>query len=420
MRTNGLIWAGYKLIAVVATLLLPLLLLHPRGRVRILERYGHWKLSGKQLMWFHGASVGELNGLLPIINTYRRAHPSVEILITATSPTGLVHAESVAHYNRLLPVDATWCIKHALKGVSILGLVIAETEIWPNLQRILYSRNIPTVLVNARISDFTIKRYRWLGPLFTSSVQSFKEILATNDLARDRFIEFCANPNHIHVVGHAKYDRPRSVNDPNVAFALKQQLCPSRAPVLVLGSLRPGEEEVWFPPLASAVKAKALQIIVAPRHQEKFEYFAKALARAGLDFQRWSELGGQGGSASVTLLDTLGKLEQIYSFATAAFIGGSLIPGIGGHNPLEAAAYGAAITMGPYSENVTDVVADLKKYQAITIVHDAEEAAQFINQMDSPEIAVTGQQGQQVWRQYQGATDRICATLSQVFHQNRS
>jgi 3-deoxy-D-manno-octulosonic-acid transferase len=135
---------------------LPLFLLHPRGRQRIWERYGRWNLSQSGVIWFHGASVGEILGLIPIIQKWRERHPAHCILVTATSATGLERAACCAHHTRLLPFDHPFWIRRALKNMRIEAFVFGETELWPALLEELQRRAVPLILVNGRLSEFSI------------------------------------------------------------------------------------------------------------------------------------------------------------------------------------------------------------------------------------------------------------------------
>jgi len=193
--------------------------------------------------------------------------------------------------------------------------------------------------------------------------------------------------------------------------------------VLVLGSLRPGEERYWFPGLAAFRGGAPLNVVVAPRHQERFEYFAERLSAHGLAFRRRSGAAGSEFSSDprqlapdVVLLDTLGELERVYSFADAAFIGGSLVPGFGGHNPLEAAAYGVCVAMGPHCENVDDLIESLRERGGYIPLRTAEDAGALIARLSAGDagLAAVGRQGREVWRLNSGAADRIMAAVDEV------
>ncbi|MGI6524450.1 MAG: 3-deoxy-D-manno-octulosonic acid transferase [Bdellovibrionota bacterium] len=390
-------------------------LCHPRGRRRLSERFGCWSLQSDEVLWFHGASVGEVLGLLPIIAACKEAFPNLKTLLTVTSPTGLDIATGKTDYQRLLPFDNVLWIRQALKGIKIKAFVFGETEIWPALFRYLAHKDVPLLLVNGRLSESS-ERF-WRKPFFREVLRQclsrLTKLFVINEKYRERFIACGASAEIVLVNGNAKYDTTPSVPDRESAKELKRSFFVADKPVLVLGSLRPKEEEVWFPALKSFSGIEDLSIVVAPRHQEKMNYFASKLSEYGIEFERRSELKeeGQPCNSSVYLLDTLGELEKVYSFADLAFIGGTLVAGIGGHNPLEAAAYGVPIVLGRHCENIDNVAEDLDKGGGLFWLHNKEEATQLLKKLSDPSLKTMGKAAQSVWKQHRGACLRIVQEL---------
>ena len=328
----------YNIITFPVSLILgPVFFFHSRGRGRLLERYGSWNLSGKKVVWFHGASVGEVNGLLPIIKKTKTLWPETEILLTATSTTGLKRGEALVDYTRLLPFDSFPWVRRALSGVKIEVFIFGETEIWYELFEQLNRSNIPQIMVNARLSDHSISRYRLIRWLAAEAIKNVSRICAADSLTKERLIELGGLKDKIEVLGNAKYDTKPSVQDSAQREQIRSSLFSKNLPIIVLGSIRPGEEDIWFEPIKKKLEAgNQFQVIVAPRHPEKFNYFVEKLNQYGFEFERWTEITENAGptKSKFILLDTLGKLESIYSIASLAFIGGSYID-FGGHNPLE-------------------------------------------------------------------------------------
>jgi 3-deoxy-D-manno-octulosonic-acid transferase len=189
--------------------------------------------------------------------------------------------------------------------------------------------------------------------------------------------------------------------------------------VLTLASIRPGEEAIWFKAIQNELPAGAeLNVIVAPRHREKFDYFAQQLSVMDFSWTRWSSRQRRSNRNGVQfiLLDTFGDLERVFSFSDAAFVGGSLVD-FGGHNPLEAAAYGCFVCMGPYTSNVKEVVEDLVNAQAFRSINTDNDACalvvDLVSNLDS--LKTSGSRGIAVWQQHRGATDRILSRLEDLF-----
>lgn len=397
---------------VISLLLFPLFLLRARGRARLLERYGRWNLELDDCIWFHGASVGEINGLLPIIARVRGKFPGLPVLLTATSVTGLNRGQGRVDYLRLVPFDNAWWIRRALDHIQPRAFVFGESEMWPALLDYLQHRRIRRYLVNARISEATAARYRTMGVWLRPMVRELDLICAASETYAARFVGLGAAPEKVFAIGNAKYDQEAPLTTEEVRATVRAELAPRPEPVLVLGSLRPGEEAFWFDALRQFNEsAEAIvQVIVAPRHSEKFEYFAKELTKRGIRFSRRSE--GAPPTESVLLLDSLGELLKAYSIADAAFVGATLVD-LGGHNPLEPAMFGACVALGPYTDNVADVMEALFNEQAYVPMRDTRDILEFIRRVArrDPTLSAMGARAQTVWHSFRGASQRVLDAL---------
>ncbi|MCO6431856.1 MAG: hypothetical protein J5J00_13435 [Deltaproteobacteria bacterium] len=400
--------------ALLSGAVLPLFLASERGRSRLAERFGCWNLiCGEPLAWFHGASVGEVNGLLPLIGEYRKRNPSEKILLTATSSTALERLPDAVTHARLLPFDSNFWIRKALRQISITKFIVSETELWPGLISQLHRKGVPCYLVNGKLSDFTWPRYRRLRFIFGPVLRKFSKIMVTGAKAANRFQELGVAKEKIFVTGNSKYDQPPAITDGAQADRLRRELFLSDGAVVVLGSIRPSEERYWFPPIKEALESgAALNVVVAPRHKEKFEYFADELKRSGIPFKRWSEMGGSAASERVVLLDTMGVLSGIYAIADLAFIGATLVD-LGGHNPLEAAQYKVGVCMGPYATNIKDVFDELLSKDALYLVKSRDDVAALIHKLlkERASLKVKGSRAFEVWQANFGATERILEKL---------
>lgn len=407
--SRGLYQAGTLL---ASAPLLPLMLLRPRGRARIRERYGDWNLALKDCVWFHGASLGEINSLLPIMHQVRAELLSIPILATASSTTGLEKARIASDYQRLQPIDNWLWLERAASKIKPRGLIFAETELWPAFLGYLKARQVPLLLVNARISDYSYPHYQRLRWFIAPLLKDIDLILAGDQTSAERFITLGADPGRVKLAGNAKYDIRPTVTTPGEARELRRRFFADDDPVLVLGSLRPGEDELWFPVLKGAYDGgKRLNIIVAPRHQEKFEFFARRLDELGLRYRRKSRQSSEQAAEQterVVLLDTMGELNRVYSFADVAFVGGTLV-NWGGHNPLEPAMYNACVAMGPYTNNVAELVKTMEECGGCLRLRDASDLTQLVDKLARSDSTLKdiGAKGFKVWQQVSGATSRI-------------
>ncbi|MBN8548704.1 MAG: hypothetical protein J0M12_05275 [Deltaproteobacteria bacterium] len=399
----------------MALLVAPFFLLSARGRARLWERFGFWNLPRDSYVWFHGASLGEVNGLLPLIRGMRKAFPGARFLLTATSVTGLERGAAEVDQVRLLPFDCSWFFAHAFGQSQCKALIITETELWPALIHEAKNRSAKLCLVNGIISDYSLPWYRRLGPLVRRELSRFDLILCSSETSRQRFVELGAQAATTFVTGNSKYDLQPSVPDAQAARQAKQKFFTAEGPLLVLGSLRPGEEDFWFPELARCIASgQVLNVVVAPRHKEKFEFFAQRLAEFGIQFRRRSEPSAKT-ECSVVLLDTYGELESVYSFSDVAFVGGSLVDW-GGHNPLEPACYGSFVLMGPFARNVKEIVEDLRSAGALRRISGVGDVRRLLEELrNSPQaLRERGEKGREVWQSHRGAGEKILARLQEV------
>lgn len=400
--------ALYAVIAFfLAVLLFPIFLLSKRGRHRLYERYGIWlnDSDAQSYIWFHGASLGEVKGIGQFLEGFRESYPEVKFLLTYLSNYGAPNKGSPFHESHVLPFDSLLFYLFALRGrlKKIEAFILCETELWPGLLYLLHLLHIPVIVVNGRISDLSIRRYLFLRWFFEPLLKRIALGCIADQVSLERFSTLGVPASKLFLSGNTKYDSPPRIQSSNEALTLEEKFFTVTRPTVVLGSVRPGEEEFWFPILREF--ATELNIIVAPRHREKFTYFAEKLAAYEIPFVRYTELTAS--TESVVLLDTFGLLDKVYSFASVAFIGASMVP-IGGHNPLEAAIYGVVPIMGRHHFVVRDVVSDLMQRDAISIVENSSEIREIILQLlkDSEAVRKRGERAKEVAMQHQGAATR--------------
>jgi 3-deoxy-D-manno-octulosonic-acid transferase len=392
-------------------------LLTERGRVRCGERFGIWGdecVSEVATMWFHGASMGEVRGLLPLIKLFKERHPGLRILLTSISPTGIDVGKNDVDEVHILPFDAVSFHRRALAGRNIVGLVINETELWPSLLLVAREKNIPTFLVNGRISDMTIKRYQNLKFILKEALPQFTRVLVSTRESYDRFLELGCIESQLAVMGNSKYDGIRVVSE-GEREEFRNRFGFGSLPIICLGSIRDGEDDLWLGAV-KALRDRGLKFntIVAPRHREKVEYFAKALRKYDLPFARytaWEERNyvdyGECNN-KVLLIDTYGKLLEAYAVSVMAFIGATLVD-IGGHNPLEAAAQSVPVVVGPYIQNVKVEVADLAKVDGLMRVENQPDIINVVSDclQNLKEYQKKGKRAYEQWQQHQGSAVRI-------------
>lgn len=397
------------------------LLASARGRRRLGERFGEWGDVGSVAWWLHGASVGEVQGLLPFIEQIRADHSGARLLLTATSPTGLERGASRVDLTRLLPIDAPLLVKRAVARVNYDRVVISETELWPTLLLELLRSGKPIHIINGRISDYTFSWYRRLSCVFLPLLQRCSSISVPDSEQYHRFLSLGVAASQLHITGHTKYDTaPRYGSERDSESArkdLRQRFFPgiaNDAPILVLGSIREGEEQVWFQALKRIWEAESnLHVILAPRHAERFGFFWEQLQGLGQRVARWSAgVDEQQKGHNVLLLDTMGLLEQAYAASDLAFIGATLVD-IGGHNPLEPAMYSVPVVVGPYISVIREPVSRMRERGGIVEVLNSSDLYNLLCQLKSNRASLRqiGQAGFSVYSEYRGAAARVLAVI---------
>lgn len=416
----GLIHRAYSAVVTLALPLIALgLLCSPRGRRRFPERFGFWPHVDDIDWWFHGASVGEVQGLLPLIKTIRDKEQSTRMFLSASSPTGLERGASSVEQCSLLPLDAPVLVDRALRTVSFKRFVLSETELWPNAIHTILGRGVPCHIVNGRISDYTLEWYKRLRSVFGPLLRGFCTISVPDEEQRDRFIALGASPGSVYVTGHTKYDtNPKFANE-GARQELREELFPGikeSEPLVTLGSIREGEEGIWFEALARLWQAgSSVRVIVAPRHAERYEYFASAMSLFSDGFTRWtSRQAVRTSSPKALLLDSMGVLENAYAASDLAFVGATLVD-IGGHNPFEPAMYGVPIVVGPYTSVIREPISQLRAQNAVAEISTVEEVSNLLVRLsrNDRQLIDAGKKAYQVWSTHRGSAVRALEVVRQ-------
>jgi 3-deoxy-D-manno-octulosonic-acid transferase len=417
---TGLLGKAYEVATTCAVPLVSVgLLAFQRGRRRYEERLGDWGDLPPIGWWMHGASVGEVQGLLPFIQKVRDTMSGDRILLSATSPTGLDRGAAAADLTRLVPLDAPWVVARALRKLSFDRFVVCETEFWPTLFKAVLRRGVPCHIINGRVSDYTISRYMGMRGLFSPILRGFVSVSVPDDEQRLRFLELGVEASRIHVTGHTKYDvAPRYAGD-EARNEARHEFFPgvsAETPILVLGSIRPGEDKLWFAALERVwSEGRRCKVVVAPRHAEKFSFFWEELQRVSKSAVRRS-LGPAmaGRDVDILLLDTMGELERAYAAADLAFIGATLVD-IGGHNPLEAAMYGVPVVIGPHHSVIRELAREMRNRSGILEVRDVESIYRLVIRLcdGDPGLREIGAAGQVVSQLHQGSSVRALSVINE-------
>ncbi|HEY6598682.1 MAG TPA: 3-deoxy-D-manno-octulosonic acid transferase [Pseudomonadales bacterium] len=381
------------------------------------ERLG-WVYASvpRDVIWVHAVSAGEAATAAPLIRELIAKLPDVRVLVTTVNPTAASHVRRLLG-NRVshcyAPYDFPWALRRFLNRVRPRLLVLFQTELWPNRVRMSAERHIPVVLINARLSERSARRFRRVGAYTRETLQRLTWIGAQYAEDAQRFVELGAEPAVVDVAGDVNFDVEMPGDFDDRVAALKARWETADRPVWIAAGTHVNEDEVVFDAHRALLKKdpRALLILV-PRHPERYE---QALEHAGEPLIMQRMASATGATAQVIVGDTMGQLIYLYGVATVAFVGGSLAAGGAVQNPIEAAAAGLPLLIGPHEFKYDKVVAAFETGGCLHRVTDATNLAEAVAGLfeDSARRAVEAARAKQVVATYAGAAARIAERLAE-------
>ncbi|MDN3652795.1 lipid IV(A) 3-deoxy-D-manno-octulosonic acid transferase [Thalassotalea ponticola] len=428
MTRNSLAFRLYQLVIfILAPLLVVFFLLrsvtHREYRQRLSERFG-WVRSGMKSggIVVHAASVGEVIAIKPFVEGVIARFPELPITVTTFTPTGsaqVVKSFQGRVQHCYLPLDISFCVHLFFKLLRPKAVVLMETELWPTLIQRCAKSDIALLLINARLSDKSMKQYKKLTWLISPALNKFDQILCQSGDHADNFIALGAKTDIVSVSGNLKYDISLTTDVEQMIAELKQSLAPSTRRIIVFGSSHQGEEAQMLKAL-TALKDKlpGLLLIVVPRHPERFDDVAALIDRNHFKCVRRSDKSQVDVEHDVWLIDTLGELFACYALADICVVAGSF-SAIGGHNPLEPALFAKPIVVGPNMANFKEVNQQLIDGRGIVqLAHNEELASTLFHLLNDTHLrSDLGRNAQRVVTANQGATQQSIEVLANLLSQ---
>lgn len=384
------------------------------GWTDLAERLGRpdWKGKGRPV-WVHAASVGEVRGAAPVIARLS-GRP---VVVTCSTAAGRAEARATPGVTAafLAPADLWPCAAGFLSRVRPAALLNAESEIWPMILLLARRRKVRVALLNACLSERSGRRWLWGRSLAALALGGIERAAYQSSEDRARFEALGVPSKAGSVCGNPKHDLALPSADAVAAGAARVKELFGGAPCWTAGSTRPGEEELALEAhRAAAAKVPGLRLILAPRHPERSGDVAALLRRGGIPFARWSEPLPFSSSPQVLLVDAMGVLSSLYPAGLAAFVGGTLVAGSGGHNVIEPAAAGVPVLFGPHTDAVSVESAALEQAQGGRRVPDAAALAEAVVALaqDPAARATAARRAREAASSFTGAGDRVFAWLS--------
>jgi len=386
------------------------------------------RLGERPSIWIHAVSMGEVNAAKPLADRLKQQLPFHEIYVSTNTDTGYDRAVKLFGDDFVFfsPFDFSFCVSRAFRRLRPSMIVLVELEVWPNLLSIAKDRSVPVAVVNGRITERAMNRYKLLGPLARRIFGQLSAVLAQDEVYRNRFLELGVAPEKIGVTGSLKWDGATISDEVPGQDALAQALGIDRSKeLLVAGQTGDEIEEEAVIRCYQQLRSRwnDIQLVIVPRKPERFNPVAKLMAARGYHVVRRSEFpdganppGRFVGARPVAILgDTMGELRKFYALATVAFVGRSLVP-MGGSDVMEVAALGKPPVVGPHVSNFADAVGKLLSAGAALQVDQPERLAGVIGEVlsDRAKLGQMSASAREVVQSNQGATRRTAERLCEL------
>lgn len=340
----------------------------------------------RERIWIHAASAGEMVAAAALARQIAQCEPRFEVVMSSTTTAGVEVASRLLPdlVRFIAPLDVGLVARRVFRRMDARVLVLVELELWPNWMSAAEHLGLPVAVANGRVGETTARRLRW---------SLARRLLGTDQVAiwavqsheiRERLLRAGVPESRIEVTGNVKVDVDRPMT--RTRAALRDELRFPGDPFVVLaGSTHAGEEGM----IAAAVAAlrgmpgRPVRLVVAPRHRERLDDAEREVAEAGFTSVRLSALraGDDLTQDGVVVVDTMGELAELFAVADVAVVGGSLVPGIGGHNVFEPALAGVPTLLGPHHGNVRADARFLADAGALRVVTDAEDLVAQLQQL---------------------------------------
>ena len=430
------------LYSLVVTTLLPVAMLYLLWRARKQPEYRqHWgerfalyprradsaQAGAAPCIWLHAVSVGETRAAQPLINALRTAYPGHALLLTHTTPTGRATSEALYgdQAQRIyLPYDTPLAMRRFLRRYRPVVGVIMETELWPNLLHATQRSGIPTLLINARLSEKSAAGYARFTRLSRATLGCLQHIGAQASADADRLRELGARA--VSVTGNLKFDITPPATQVALGRELRQRIGTRR--VLLCASTREGEEamilDAWrkqYPQVGAGNTAMAVTpamaaiplLLIVPRHPQRFDDVTRLARNTFSKVAQRSQMDELPADIAVLIGDSMGEMFAYYAAADVAFVGGSLLD-FGCQNLIEPCALGTPVLIGPSTFNFADAAREALASGAARQIQSADELISVACGLlaDDSARAALSRAGKQFAQAHRGATERTMALIA--------
>ncbi len=343
------------------------------------QRISFKKFPVDYSIWIHASSLGEVNAVRPFILELLEKHPSLPIIITSMTKTGIDAAKKISGkvIVNQFPLDLYPIMLRAFKEIKPKLILLMETELWPNMISIAYKKKIPIIILNARLSDRSFPRYKALRIFWKPLLKKISLVNAQSEKDKERYLYLGAQ--NVVNVNNLKFSIELPVLEKSdLRKAWKYQFNDF---IIALGSSRPGEEKLLIEVIKKIeTLIPRLKVIIVPRHLQRLSEIKNLFSEG--EYSLFSE---NKNDHLFMIVDEMGVLPQVYAISDISIIGGSFY-NFGGHNPLEAANYEVPILIGPYHHSCEDIVNKLLSNHGIEVCNHESLQNSILNLANNIEI----------------------------------
>ncbi|KAF1082790.1 MAG: 3-deoxy-D-manno-octulosonic acid transferase [Candidatus Rifleibacterium amylolyticum] len=346
---------------------------------RVKEGFAHYlglvpRCRNPRVFWIHAVSMGESMVAYGFAAGLQREFPDYQMIFTSTHPDVIAGARRRGFLASYFPLDTQVSMHRVFERCHPTAVFVCETDFWPEFSTQCRQRRIPLFLINGRISSKLAEFYQNFAGLAELVFGAYTMLAVQSAVDARRLLAAGVEASRVKVLGNMKADLTVAPGSVDLA-AIKSWL--AQRQTVVVGSLHPGEFNLLLPVFCAQIK-QGRAVILAPRNPALAEAWQQQLESSGVACCRRS-LGTT--DAPLMLLDTMGELAAVYSLADAAFVGGSLVGDVGGHNPLEVIQQSVPLLMGPNCRNFADLVEELKAADAMLSCDDADAVSAAIERV---------------------------------------
>ncbi len=385
----------------------------------------------RERIWIHAVSLGEINATPKLVEELRRRRPDCDVVFSATTDTGYARAVQLYGRQRVFrfPLDFSLVVSRVLSRVRPAMIVLVEQELWFNLVRRATRKGIPVAVINGRLTERSAARLGKLGGIARSMFGDLAWVGAQDESIAARFTALGAAPDRVQVISSLKWDTATVGDSVDGADELAREVGLDRSRLLwVCGSTGPGEEALIleaYRRLLDDTCGDGPALAIVPRKPERFDEVAQLIKQSGFRCVRRSRSDNDATHASnekcvVVLGDTMGELRKFYALADVVFVGRTLVP-MGGSDPMEVAALGRAMVVGPYTDNFQMPIDALRRADAVRVIESADALPASIRELleDAAVRRSLATRARQVVLENQGATGRTADRLIDILDRTR-